>query len=199
MVHELPSEKSQLLQASSNLHPTPPRGGCLGGLLIPTYPPRPNSNVTSSVESHVTPPTHTHTKAACPQYSPEVLGTKDKHFICVISRMNSTGSNCLLLCLFSPEEFLSAWTRPQTLKLRYRGLNMFFKCHSTGMETVPITGSINCRKINTSWAVPGGRWSRPSFPTSWMKKVKPGIDLPCLYKLLSCLWPRSFSPTVQWL
>lgn len=111
MVHELPSEKSQLLQASCNLHPTLPRGGCLGGLLISIYPPRPNSNVTFSVESHVTPP-HTHTKAACPECSPEVLSAKDKYLTCIISRMNSTGSNCLLLCLFSPEKFSSARTRP---------------------------------------------------------------------------------------
>lgn len=199
MVHELPSEKSQLLQASCNLHPTPPRGGCLSGLLISIYSPRPNSNVTFSVESHVTPPTHTQRQL--------VLSAPQKCSAPRISTSHAlsqewTQQALIVYCYVCspqkssqvPELGLKHWSLDPEGQICFLSV-----IHSTGIETMPITGSINCRKINTSWAVPGDRWSRPSFPTSWMKKVRPGIEPRCLYKLLSCLWRWSFSPLAQWL
>lgn len=76
----------------------PPEGVCLGGL--PTFLPRPDSNVTSCGALRDSP----HIKAACPECSPAhtSLSTKGKCLTCITSRMNSTRSAIIVYSMFVP-------------------------------------------------------------------------------------------------
>lgn len=101
MVHETPSGKPQPLPGLMQPAPYTPRGGVHWWAQgIPTYSPRPNSNVTTSMEPCMIP----HNKAACPECSPAHtrLSTKNRHLSHIISRMNLTLSAVLFTSLLVP-------------------------------------------------------------------------------------------------
>lgn len=129
-----------------------------------------------------------HIRTAHPDCSPAHtrLSTKDKHLICIISRMNSTLCHNCLLHVCSPSRQSSQVPAPGP---KHRSLDpgsqicvLQVSFHRT--ETLPREHYCrNMYKHLLSCSREEGEIVLHS-PTSWMKKVRPGMGH-SLYKLLS--------------